>query len=56
MARLQKHYREVIVPQLMKELGVTNPMQVPRIEKIVVNMGVGASLEKGAIEDRKSVV
>jgi len=50
MARLQKHYREVIVPQLMKELGVTNPMQVPRIEKIVVNMGVGE-----AVADKKLI-
>ena len=48
MARLQKHYRDVIVPQLMKELGVTNPMRVPRVEKITVNMGVGE-----AVADKK---
>jgi large subunit ribosomal protein L5 len=50
MARLQKQYREVIVPQLMKELGVTNPMRVPRVEKITVNMGVGE-----AVADKKLI-
>ena len=48
ITRLQKHYRENVVPQLMKELGLTNPMQVPRIEKITVNMGVGE-----AVADKK---
>ncbi len=48
MTRLRKHYREVVVPQLMKELGVSNPMQVPRIEKITINMGVGE-----AVSDKK---
>jgi large subunit ribosomal protein L5 len=46
--RLQKHYQAVIVPQLMKELGLKNPMQVPKIEKITVNMGVGE-----AVADKK---
>jgi large subunit ribosomal protein L5 len=40
----------VIVPQLMKELGLNNPMQVPRIEKITVNMGVGE-----AVADKKLI-
>ena len=48
MTRLRKHYRAVVVPQLMKELGVSNPMQVPRIEKITINMGVGE-----AVSDKK---
>ena len=48
ITRLQKHYRENVVPQLMKELALTNPMQVPRIEKITVNMGVGE-----AVADKK---
>jgi len=47
-SRLQKHYREAAVPALMKQLGITNPMQVPRIEKITVNMGVGE-----AVADKK---
>ncbi|MCX8135380.1 MAG: 50S ribosomal protein L5 [Roseococcus sp.] len=41
MARLQKHYIEVVKPALQKEFGYKNPMQVPRLEKIVINMGVG---------------
>ena len=48
ITRLQKHYRENVVPQLMKELELTNPMQVPRIDKITVNMGVGE-----AVADKK---
>jgi large subunit ribosomal protein L5 len=48
MARLQEHYREKIVPQLREQLKLDNPMQVPRIAKITVNMGVGE-----AVADRK---
>jgi large subunit ribosomal protein L5 len=50
MTRLQQHYKAVVVPQLMKELGLENPMQVPRIEKITVNMGVGE-----AVADKKLI-
>jgi large subunit ribosomal protein L5 len=39
--RLLQHYRETIVPQLTKEFGYTNRFAVPRLEKIVINMGVG---------------
>jgi large subunit ribosomal protein L5 len=39
--RLQKHYAEVVKPLLQKEFGYANPMQVPKLEKIVINMGVG---------------
>jgi large subunit ribosomal protein L5 len=39
--RLQEKYRKEIVPQMMQELGIKNKMAVPRLEKIVVNMGVG---------------
>ena len=41
--RLKEKYNSEIVPQLEKELGVSNVNQVPRLEKIVVNMGVGAA-------------
>jgi large subunit ribosomal protein L5 len=41
--RLQKHYQEVVRPQLVKEFGYQNPMEVPRIDKVVLNMGVGES-------------
>ncbi|MBM4217421.1 MAG: 50S ribosomal protein L5 [Gammaproteobacteria bacterium] len=50
MARLQKIYREKIVPQLRKELGIENAMEVPKIVKITVNMGVGE-----AVADKKVV-
>ena len=48
MARLKQVYRETIVPKLKSELGLANPMQVPKITKITVNMGVGE-----AVADRK---
>jgi large subunit ribosomal protein L5 len=41
MARLQRHYLEVVKASLQKEFGYANPMQVPKLEKIVINMGVG---------------
>lgn len=49
--RLQIHYTKVIVPKLLKELGYTNIHQVPRLEKIVVNRGLGeASQNAKALE------
>jgi large subunit ribosomal protein L5 len=50
MARLQTFYREKVVPELMKSLGVTNPMRVPKITRITVNMGVGE-----AVADKKAM-
>ena len=50
MARLQKIYRDEIVAKLMTSLAVTNPMQVPKITKITVNMGVGE-----AVADKKAM-
>ncbi len=41
MARLKDLYKSKVVPELVKEFGYKNPMAVPRIEKIVVSMGVG---------------
>ncbi|MBI3181990.1 MAG: 50S ribosomal protein L5 [Myxococcales bacterium] len=43
-ARLKVRYRDEVVPSLMKELGFKNPNQVPRLEKIVINMGLGEAL------------
>jgi large subunit ribosomal protein L5 len=45
MARLQDRYREEIVPQIMERFSIENIMAVPRIDKISVNMGVGAATE-----------
>ena len=43
-ARLQEFYKKEVVPRLMKQLGLENPMAVPRITKITINMGVGEAL------------
>ena len=45
--RLRQMYREEIVPALMREFGLSNPMQVPRIQKIVLNIGLGEALTNG---------
>ena len=50
-ARLHKLYRESVVPRLTKELGIDNPMQVPRITKITVNMGVGEAVADKKVMD-----
>ena len=50
MARLKQYYREKVVPELMKSLGLANPMQVPKITRITVNMGVGE-----AVADKKAM-
>ena len=50
-ARLQQYYREKVVPELQKSLGVTNIMQVPKITKITVNMGVGEPVADKKIMD-----
>ena len=41
--RMRKHYEDVVRPKLIEEFGYKNPMEVPKIEKIVLNMGVGES-------------
>lgn len=51
MNRLKEHYKEDIVPALKEDLNLDNVMQVPRVEKIVVNMGVGDALENGKVLD-----
>ena len=42
--RLKQHYQSVLKPELTKTFGYTNPMQVPRLEKVVLNMGVGEGI------------
>ena len=51
MTRLQKIYREKIVPELKQSLGLKNTMQVPRILKITVNMGVGEAVADKKVMD-----
>lgn len=48
MARLQEHYRDSVIPALRESRGYRNVMEVPHLEKIVVNMGVGE-----AVSDKK---
>jgi len=50
LPRLRKHYDEVVRPALVKEFGYKNPMEVPRLTKIVLNMGVGE-----AVADSKKI-
>ncbi|RMD61290.1 MAG: 50S ribosomal protein L5 [Alphaproteobacteria bacterium] len=50
MTRLREHYEKTVRPALMAQFKYENPMQVPRIEKIVVNMGVGEG-----VQDQKKV-
>jgi large subunit ribosomal protein L5 len=55
MSRLKQTYRKEIVPRLMKKLGLKNPMAVPRITKITLNMGVGEALaDKKVLEHAMS--
>ena len=49
--RFQERYVKEIIPALTKQFGFKNPMQVPRIEKVVVNMGLGAAVSNPKIID-----
>jgi large subunit ribosomal protein L5 len=51
MARLFERYRDDIFPQLQKELGLTNPMQVPRMAKITCNIGIGEASRNAKLLD-----
>lgn len=50
MARLRDHYETVVKPALVSEFGYKNPMEVPRLQKIIINMGVGEG-----VQDEKKV-
>ena len=49
--RLRDRFRTAVIPTMMKERGYTNPFQVPRLEKIVLNMGVGEGKENPKVLD-----
>ena len=58
--RLQKQYQDVIVPALLKEFGYKNKMEVPKLDKIVLNMGIGDATEdrkalEGALKDMEAI-
>jgi large subunit ribosomal protein L5 len=43
MSQLKAYYQETVVPKLKEKFNYSNPMQVPKVEKVVVNMGLGDS-------------
>ena len=49
--RMKERFQRQVVPALMEQLGLANPMQVPRLEKIVVNAGVGEAAKDGKLLD-----
>lgn len=50
-ARLKKHYEEAVIPAMMKEFGYKSIMEVPKIEKIAVNMGLGEAIQNVKVLD-----
>ena len=57
---IESRYREEILPALMEEFGYANVMQVPKIEKVIINIGVGEALDNpkvldGAVEDLRTI-
>ena len=51
MVRLQQYYRETVVPKLKADLKIDNPMQIPKITKITINMGVGEAVADKKVMD-----
>jgi len=51
MARLQQYYNEIVVPKLKADLSIDNRMQIPKITKITVNMGVGEAVADKKVMD-----
>lgn len=54
MARLLEKYRTDVVPELKKELGIDNPMAIPRLKKVVVSMGLGKAVAEGLTKARET--
>ena len=60
MSRLKERYQREVAPKLMKEFGYTNPMQVPRLAKLLISMGVGDAIQNikvldSAMEELKAI-
>jgi len=51
MARLKEQYQEKVIPALMKEFNYRNIMEVPKLEKVVINMGLGEAIQNAKILD-----
>ena len=54
MARLFEYYKAEVVPRLKEKFGYRNPMQVPKLEKVIINMGLGEAIENIKILDSAS--
>ncbi|HOK05956.1 MAG TPA: 50S ribosomal protein L5 [Syntrophales bacterium] len=54
MARLKSYYKQEVVPQLIAKFGYKNPMEVPKLVKIVVNMGLGEAIQNAKVLDTAS--
>ena len=51
MARLRERYQEEIAPNIKEQFGIENPMRIPKVEKVVVNMGVGEAVDNSKALD-----
>jgi large subunit ribosomal protein L5 len=51
MARLKERYQKDVAPAIAKEFGITNPMAIPRLDKIVLNMGMGEAIANSKVLD-----
>ena len=51
MARLKERYQKEVAPAVAKEFGITNPMAIPRVSKVVLNMGMGEAIANAKILD-----
>ena len=51
MSRLRERYEKEVIPALKKEFGYTNVMAIPRLKKVVVNMGLGEATQNAKIVD-----
>ena len=51
MARLKQRYQKDVAPAIAKEFGIQNPMAIPRLEKIVLNMGMGEAIANSKVLD-----
>jgi large subunit ribosomal protein L5 len=54
--RLEKFYKDEVVPALTKKFGYKNPMEVPRLTKITINMGVGEAATNKKLRSRSATV
>ena len=56
MSDMKKKYNEEVVPALTKSQGYKNVMQVPKLKKIVISMGIGSKMEKDAFTEAKNIL